>query len=77
MSMLLHDMNYLNRAYAFQNKFICKHQKETSNMDLYPAIIHEGDLSPSYSGSDIDMICNEIHSACKGFGTDEKYVLST
>jgi hypothetical protein len=44
------------------------------NMDLYPAIIHEGDLSPSYSGSDINVICNEIHAACKGFGTDEKYV---
>lgn len=43
-------------------------------MNLYPAIIHEGDLSPSYSGSDVDVICNEIHSACKGFGTDEKYV---
>ena len=44
----------------------------TDNMNLYPVIIHEGDLSPSYSGSDIDVICNEIHSACKGFGTDEK-----
>jgi hypothetical protein len=43
-------------------------------MDLYPAIIHEGDLSPSYSGSDVDTIYNAIHAACKGFGTDEKYV---
>ena len=43
------------------------------NMNLYPAIIHEGDLSPNYSGSDIDVICEGIHSACKGFGTDEKY----
>ena len=44
-------------------------------MDLYPAIIHEGDLSPNYSGSDVDSICNQIHAACKGFGTDEKYGL--
>ena len=43
-------------------------------MNIYPAIIHEGDLSPDYSGSDVDTICNAIHDACKGFGTDEKYV---
>lgn len=44
-------------------------------MDLYPSMIHEGDLSPSYSGSDIDSICNDIHAACKGFGTDEKQLI--
>jgi len=32
-------------------------------MDIYPAIIHEGDLSPDYSGSDVDTICNAIHDA--------------
>jgi hypothetical protein len=41
---------------------------------LYPDIVHEGDLSPDSFGSDVDRICNEINGACKGFGTDEKYV---
>jgi hypothetical protein len=40
-------------------------------IDLYPEIVHHGDLSPDAYGSDIDDICNEIHSASKGFGTDE------
>lgn len=43
-------------------------------MDLYPSFIHKGDLSPDSFGSDVDHICNEIQAACKGFGTDEKYV---
>jgi hypothetical protein len=44
-------------------------------MDLYPSFVHKGDLSPDSFGSDIDHICNEIQAACKGFGTDEKYVV--
>lgn len=43
-------------------------------MDLYPSFIHKGDLSLDSFGSDVDHICNEIQAACKGFGTDEKYV---
>jgi hypothetical protein len=43
-------------------------------MDLYPAIIHKGDLSPDTFGSAVDDVCNEINGACKGFGTDEKQV---
>ena len=35
-------------------------------LDLYPEIIHEGDLSPDAVGSEVDEICNEIHAACKG-----------
>lgn len=46
-------------------------------MDLYPSFIHKGDLSPDSFGSDVDHICNEIQAACKGFGTDEKYVDKT
>lgn len=42
------------------------------SVDLYPAIIHEGDLSPDAFGSEVDEICQEIHDACKGFGTDEE-----
>lgn len=43
--------------------------------DLYPPFIHKGDLSPDSFGPDVDHICDEIHAACKGFGTDEKRLL--
>jgi hypothetical protein len=43
-------------------------------IDLYPPIIHAGDLTPDAAGSKVDSICEQIHKACKGFGTDEKYV---
>lgn len=49
-------------------------QTTLQTMNLYPSIIHQGDLSPDSFGSDVDNICNEIHGACKGFGTDEKLV---
>jgi Annexin len=42
---------------------------------LYPKFIHDGDLSPEAFGSDIDLTCQEIQGACKGFGTDEKRLL--
>ena len=45
------------------------------SVPLYPAIVMEGDLSPDAVGSDVDDVCQEIHDACKGFGTDEEYVL--
>jgi hypothetical protein len=41
-------------------------------INLYPEIIHDGDLSPDAFGSDVDEICEEIYAACKGFGTDEE-----
>jgi hypothetical protein len=40
-------------------------------LNLYPNIIHEGDLSPDAVGSEVEQACKEIHEACKGFGTDE------
>ena len=39
-------------------------------IDFYPSIVHENDLSPDAFGSEIDDICNEIHAACKGWGTN-------
>jgi hypothetical protein len=41
-------------------------------MDLYPAIVHEGDLSPDSVGDAVDEICNQISEAVKGFGTNEE-----
>lgn len=35
------------------------------SLDLYPEIIHEGDLSPDAVGSDVDAICEEINKATK------------
>jgi hypothetical protein len=40
-------------------------------LNVYPDIILEGDLSPDAVGPEIEEICNEIHEACKGFGTNE------
>jgi hypothetical protein len=45
---------------------------EEMSLDLYPALIHEGDLTPDACGAEIDDVCKDIHAACKGFGTDEK-----
>mmetsp|Transcript_16745 Transcript_16745/g.31856 ORF Transcript_16745/g.31856 Transcript_16745/m.31856 type:complete len:330 (+) Transcript_16745:115-1104(+) len=45
------------------------------SLDLYPSIIHEGDLSPDAFGDEVDAICQEIQKATKGFGTDEKRLL--
>ena len=36
------------------------------SIDLYPEIIHEGDLSPDAFGDEVDALCHEIHAACKG-----------
>lgn len=44
-------------------------------LNLYPQIIHDNDLSPDSVGSEIDEICDQIHAACKGFGTDEDGVI--
>lgn len=45
-------------------------------VSLYPPMILEGDLSPEAFGDEVDEICNEIHAACKGFGTDEDRLLN-
>lgn len=45
------------------------------SLSLYPDIVLEGDLSPDACGADIDEVCQEIHAACKGFGTDENKLL--
>jgi hypothetical protein len=42
------------------------------SLDLYPHQIHEGDLSPGSYGKEVDEVCEAIHKACKGFGTDEQ-----
>lgn len=42
------------------------------SLDFYPPMIHEGDLTPDAFGSEVDKLCEEIHAACKGFGTNEK-----
>ena len=61
------DATTLNLC-LFATSIVCS----TMTVDLYPSIIYEGDLSPNSFGSDVDDICNEIHAACKGFGTNEK-----
>jgi hypothetical protein len=40
-------------------------------LNLYPDIIHKGDLSPDAVGPAVEEACSEIHGACKGFGTNE------
>ncbi|GAX14795.1 hypothetical protein FisN_25Lh008 [Fistulifera solaris] len=45
------------------------------SIEFYPEIILEGDLSPDAFGAEVDDICQEIHAACKGFGTAEDRLL--
>ena len=40
---------------------------DTMSLDLYPEIIHEGDLSPEAVGSGVDEICSEIHANRRSF----------
>jgi hypothetical protein len=47
-----------------------KYSEDPETISLYPAEIYEEDLSPD-AGTEIDEICNEIHEACKGWGTSE------
>ena len=35
-------------------------------IDLYPSLIHEGDLSPDAFGEQVDNVCHEIHASVKG-----------
>lgn len=44
----------------------------SKSIDIYPSIAHSGKFAPDSFGDDIDKICNEIHAATKGFGTNEK-----
>jgi hypothetical protein len=59
------------------NKVDLNKSKATMTIDLYPSIIYENDLSPDAAGSSIDDICNEIHAACRGFGTDVSETFDT
>lgn len=43
---------------------------EPVSMNIYPDLVHEEDLTPD-CGVEIDELCENIHKACKGFGTDE------
>ena len=52
-----------------------KQTQATMSLALYPDYLKKGDLSPDAFGSEVDQICQRIHDACKGFGTDEKKLL--
>ena len=41
-------------------------------VELYPPMVHEGDLSPDDFGDEVDKVCTEIWEACKGWGSDKK-----
>jgi hypothetical protein len=44
------------------------------SLEIYPSIVHDSELSRDIGSSEIDDVCQRIHDACKGFGTNEKYV---
>ena len=46
----------------------------STSIDLYPEVIHTGRYGPDSMGPEVDAVCNEIHAATKGFGTNERYV---
>ena len=43
-------------------------------LNLYPAALLSGGL-PTVDDKRVEDICEEIHGACKGFGSDEKRLL--
>lgn len=44
--------------------------------DLYPDIVHKENVTADdFGGDHIDHLCDRIQKACKGFGTNETYVL--
>ena len=47
----------------------------SSTVNLYPDLVHEGDLTPDFE-DEIEVICNDIHAACEGWGTDESSLLT-
>lgn len=56
-----------------------KHSKEAhSTINIYPTIVHTetSDLSQDF-GIEIDKHCENLHSACKGFGTNHKLLITT
>lgn len=44
------------------------------SLELYPEVIRNGYVIEG-DGEDIEGICEEIHAACEGFGTDEERLL--
>ena len=49
-----------------------KHRKSATRamapIDIYPAIVHENDLSPDHGGSEVDELCDDIEKATTGWG---------
>lgn len=45
-----------------------KYSEDPNTISLYPSELYDEDLTPDI-GVEIDDICNEIHEACKGWGT--------
>lgn len=35
-------------------------------------MVHDGEISRDVAGTEIDDLCQQIHDATKGFGTNEK-----
>lgn len=49
-------------------------------MNIYPEIAHECHLADDGTlefSQEIDDVCNDIHAACEGFGTDEESLTDT
>jgi hypothetical protein len=48
---------------------------EPISMNIFPDLMHEEDLTPD-CGVEIDSVCEEIHSAVKGWGSDKARLIS-
>jgi Annexin len=46
------------------------------SLELYPSMVHEGEISRDVASDEIDDLCQKIHDACKGFGTQEKALVT-
>jgi len=51
-----------------------QYSEELNTISLYPQELYAEDLTPE-CGEEIDNICEEIHKACKGWGTSEKRLI--
>mmetsp|Transcript_493 Transcript_493/g.665 ORF Transcript_493/g.665 Transcript_493/m.665 type:complete len:340 (-) Transcript_493:311-1330(-) len=50
------------------------YSEDPATIGLYPEELYEEDLTPDM-GEEIEEVCNEIRSACKGWGTNEKRLI--
>eukprot|EP00557_Chaetoceros_sp_GSL56_P007246 CAMPEP_0176490074 /NCGR_PEP_ID=MMETSP0200_2-20121128/7663_1 /TAXON_ID=947934 /ORGANISM="Chaetoceros sp., Strain GSL56" /LENGTH=59 /DNA_ID=CAMNT_0017887329 /DNA_START=52 /DNA_END=227 /DNA_ORIENTATION=- len=48
---------------------------EPFSINIFPDLMHEEDLTPD-CGVEIDSICEEIHSAVKGWGSDKARLIA-